>query len=404
MLTASLAEAVFAITFLVVATGRLPGFGIDRTGAALLGAAIMVGLGVVPLADAYRVVDWNTITLLLGTMMVVAHMKVSGFFGMVANAVAPRIRRPISLLALVMATSAVASAFLVNDTICLILVPLVLDLVQGAKRNPVPYLLGLAAASNIGSVATSTGNPQNIMIASFGHLGFAHFAAVLAPVSLASLAVAFLLVVVFYRHDFLGPPTLDIPQQMTEYNASLVLWTTVITIAMVVGFFTMTPIARPAILAGAILLLAPGSKARAIYAEIDWSLLVLFAGLFIVVAGAEKVLLTPDVLHGVEGLNLGSVPILAGVAAVLSNLVSNVPAVLLLRPFIEHLSQPEHAWLTLAASSTLAGNLTILGSVANLIVVQRAAERGIHVGFGTHLKLGVPLTLLTLAVAIVMLR
>ncbi len=280
--------------------------------------------------------------------------------------------------------------------------PLVLELTLTAKRDPVPYLLGLAASANIGSVATATGNPQNIMIASFSHIGYARFAGVLTPIALVGLIVAFALVVLFYRREFLGAARIELAQRLDAHHLPLVLGTTAVMMLMIVGFFTVSPIARPAILAGAVLLLAPGSKAYDIYREIDWPLLMLFSGLFIVVAGAEKILLTPDLLNWMNGLNLARIPVLSVVAAALSNVISNVPAVLVLRPFIAHLPRPETSWLTLAMASTLAGNFTILGSVANLIVVQKAAQQGIRIGFATHLRLGLPLTLISLAAGIAM--
>ncbi len=166
----------------------------------------MVALGVLPLDEAYRAIDWDTIVLLLGVMIVVAHLKLSGLFAALADAIAARVRRPLSLLLLVLVASSVLSAFLVNDTICLVLTPLVLDLTLRLKRDPVPYLLGLAMASNIGSVATITGNPQNIMIGSFSGIAYARFAAALAPVAVAGLALAAIGIVACYRREFFGSP------------------------------------------------------------------------------------------------------------------------------------------------------------------------------------------------------
>ena len=151
---------------------------------------------------------------------------------------------------------------------------------------------------------------------------------------------------------------------------------------------------------GALLLLTRRVKSARVYAEIDWSLLLMFVGLFIVLAGAEKALLTPAVKASVEQAGLTNVPILAVVTAILSNIVSNVPAVLVLAHFVRDLANPAHSWLTLAMASTLAGNFTILGSVANLIVVERARALGITIGFWDYFRIGAPLTLLTLAVGI----
>jgi Na+/H+ antiporter NhaD/arsenite permease-like protein len=401
------ALAVFVGTLFVVATGRMPGSRLDRTGAALLGAALMVALGVLPLAAAYRAIDWNTIALLLGMMIVVAYLKAGGLFVRLTGWVGRRVHRPAALMALVALVSAVASAFLVNDTVCLILAPLVLDLTLGMKRDPVPYLLAVATGANIGSVATITGNPQNIMIGSFSGIGYGRFAEMLTPIAVIGLVLALGLIAAFYRRELFGARLDPVPQRRRRPpHPRLALWVCLVLAAMILSFFLVAPVALPAIVAAAILLLTPGIKPARIYREIDWPLLVLFCGLFVVVAGAEKVLLTPALLREVAGLPLGQVPVLALVSAVLSNLVSNVPAVLVLRPFVAHLPHQETAWLTLAASSTLAGNLTILGSVANLIVVQKAAARHVTIGFWTYFKLGAPLTVLSLvaAVAVLMLR
>lgn len=395
---------VFVLTYLGVATGRLPGSRLDRAGVALLGAALMVGLGVMSLDEAYRAIDWNTIVLLLGTMIVVAHLRSSGAFETLIDMAAARVRRPLGLLALILGVSAVASAFLVNDTVCIVLAPAVLDLTRRLGRQPIPYLLGLAVSANIGSVATITGNPQNMIIGSASGIAYLDFALALAPVAAVGLVLAFLLLWRGHREElsgFLGPaPAVIRRRGLPRLNRISIL----VTLVMIIGFFVVDPVAKPAILAAAVLFLVGGVKPKRIYAALDWSLLLMFAGLFVVTAAIEKIALTPDMLARIAVLPLGTVPVLAAVSAVLSNLMSNVPAVLLLKPFIPQLAQPHAAWLCLAMASTLAGNFTIVGSVANIIVVEKAAQSGVVITLASYFRLGAPLTLLSLLAGIVILQ
>lgn len=401
---AAAAWVVFILTYLGVATGRLPGSRLDRAGVALLGAALMVGLGVVSLDEAYRAIDWNTIVLLLGTMIVVAHLRSSGAFEMLIDGAARRIKSPTGLLALLMAVSAVGSAFLVNDTVCIVLAPAVLELTQRLGRAPIPYLLGLAVAANIGSVATITGNPQNMIIGSASGLPYLDFALALAPVAVVGLVLAFAMLWFGYREGLRGVPAPPLRAVRRRRLPRLNRLSILVALAMIGGFFLVEPVAKPAILAAAILFLLGGMKPRRIYAAIDWSLLLMFAGLFVVTAAIEKIALTPAILARIAALPLGEIPVLAAVSAVLSNVVSNVPAVLLLKPFIGHLAQPETAWLCLAMASTLAGNFTIVGSVANIIVVEKAAQSGVVITQTSYLRIGAPLTLLSLFAGIVILQ
>ena len=257
------------MSYLALAIGRVPGLFIDRAGIALVGASLMVASGAITLPTAYQAIDINTIKLLLGMMIVVANLRLSGFFALRLPGAA-RVHRPIALLRGIVVVAGLSSAFLVNDAVCLVLAPLVLDLTLPLRRNPVPYLLAVAMASNIGSAATMTGNPRNMLIAA--------------------------------------------------------------TAAVIVLFFAGQPPAKAAIVVGALLLLTRRVKSTRIYAEIDWSLLLMFAGLFVITAGAGQALLTPDVLATVALLHLDKLPVLGAITAVLSNMVCNVPAVLFIRP------------------------------------------------------------------------
>jgi Na+/H+ antiporter NhaD/arsenite permease-like protein len=394
------AIAVFAASYLALAIGKIPGLAIDRAGVALVGACLMVASGALPLEDAYKAVDLDTLTLLLGMMIVVANLRLSGFFALANAWVMQRAHRPLLLLAAITLLAGGFSAFLVNDAICLVFAPLVLDLTLALRRNPVPYLLAVALASNVGSTATITGNPQNIMIGSVSHVPYTAFAEALAPVALAGLVLTVALVALTHRQEFTAGERLRARIPRVRPNRAVMLRALLGVGAMVVLFFAGQPPAKAAIIIGGLLLLTRRVRSERVYAEIDWSLLLMFAGLFIIVAGAQRALLTPATVAAVARLHLESVPVLGLVTAVLSNVVSNVPAVLVLKPFVAALPDQRRAWLTVAMAATLAGNFTVLGSIANLIVVQRAASRGVHIGFWLYFRVGAPLTLLTMAIGI----
>ncbi len=401
MIVTVAAVVIFLATYFVMAVGRLPGFQLDRAGAALLGAALMVAVGAISPAEAFASIDAATIALLLGMMVVVANLRLSGFFRLVTAWVSRHAGHPFVLLAGIVAVTGVLSAFLVNDAICLALTPLVCDVAVRMRRDPVPYLLAVAMSSNAGSVATITGNPQNMIIGSLSQLPYAHFALALSPVALASLLVVFVLIAVLFRAEFSSALPPHEPAHEVTYHRPLVLKSVAVLAAMIVAFFAGAPVAEVAVLGGAYLLLTRRVKPVKVYALIDWPLLVMFTGLFVVVAALEQAVLGPRAIAAIAGLDLSSVPVLALVTAVLSQLVSNVPAVLALRPFVAPLADPGHAWLVVAMASTLAGNLTIVGSVANLIVVEQARKAGIEISFRRYLVAGVPVALATLAIGTV---
>jgi Na+/H+ antiporter NhaD/arsenite permease-like protein len=256
----------------------------------------------------------------------------------------------------------------------------------------------VAMASNVGSTATITGNPQNIMIGSFSHIPYAKFALALGPVALVGLIVTMVLVALFHRAEFADAARLEAPRQRVDVNRVLMIRALLATLIMIALFFAGVVPAKAAIIIGGLLLLTRRVKSRRVYAEIDWSLLLMFAGLFIIVAGAQYALLGPEVIASVGRIHLDQVPVLSAVTAVLSNLVSNVPAVLMLKPFVDALKDYDTGWLVIAMASTLAGNFTMLGSIANLIVVQRAAVSGVTISFWDYFRVGAPLTIVTLAI------
>jgi Na+/H+ antiporter NhaD/arsenite permease-like protein len=333
-------------------------------------------------------------------MIVVANLRLSGFFGLVGVWVVTRARHPLALLGAIVLVAGVLSAFLVNDTICLVLTPLVLELVRRLGRDPVPYLLAIAMASNIGSVATITGNPQNMIIGNLSGLPYGGFAAALTPVAASGLVVAALLIALLHRREFWTRARLAAEPSALRHHRPLVVKSLAFTLAIMVLFFAGQPVAKVAIVGGALLLLTRIVKPEKVYAAINWPLLLMFAGLFIVVAAFERTVLTPERMAALGRLPLDDVPILTLATAVLSNLVSNVPAMLVLKPFVAGLADPQRGWLAVAMASTLAGNLTLVGSVANLIVAQGADAAGIRLGFWAYARVGVPLTLLTLLIGV----
>jgi Na+/H+ antiporter NhaD/arsenite permease-like protein len=395
-------STIFLLTYLALALGRIPGLRIDRAGIALVGAAAMLSCGVLSMHDAAKAVDYETIVLLFGMMVVVSYLRLAGFFGLATEWIASRFSGAFSLLAVTIALSGILSAFLVNDVVCVALTPLVLHLCQRLKRPPIPYLVGLATASNVGSVATITGNPQNIIIGTLSQISYLRFASRLAPVALIGLVINFAIVALVYRNSLREsgntiPQENDVPR--TRVYRPLLVKSIAVTLITVGLFFAGQPIALVALAAAGVLMLDRVRPDR-VYRSIDWPLLVMFAGLFVVVHAFEVNVVQTWGLERWHALLDSPVMMVSGLSVLLSNLVSNVPAVLLFKPLMAVMPQKELAWLALSMSSTLAGNLTILGSVANLIVVENARRAGTELGFLEYLKVGVPLTVLTTLVGV----
>ena len=357
----------------------------------------MIALGPLSLEEAFHAIDVDAIALLLGMMIVVAHLKVSGAFRALGGLAIEHAHAPLVLLVTVTALSGVLSAFLVNDAICLVMTPIVMQVVRALKRNPVPYLVATATASNCGSVATITGNPQNMVIGAVSRIPYPAFSAALAPVAAFGLFAVVAVVWLVFREEFSRDGGFTARLKPDRIHPGQVLKASLVCAGLAIAFFAGAPPSEAALLGGAILLFTRQIKPYRIYREIDGALLILFAGLFIVVAGAEKALLTPERVGMARSLSLDVPWRLSLFTTVLSNLVSNVPAVLILRPFIPALADPQRAWLVVAMASTLAGNLTLIGSVANLIVAERARVEGAPISFWAYFKVGLPLTLVTLA-------
>lgn len=392
------AWGVFFCSYFVFALGKFPGLKIDRPGAAIIGAVLMVAFRIMTAQEALRAIDFATIVLLFSMTLIVAHLHLGGFFEWVADLTVLRLNAR-QLLAALVFTSGILSAFLVNDVVCLVMTPFIIGVTRRLALEPLPYLLALATASNIGSVATITGNPQNMLIGSVSQIGYVDFLVHLGPVALVGLCLDWALIHWLYLRV---PParvtavatasqSLPHPPRMKPV---------VVLVFVLAGFLAGVPPALMAALGAAALLITRTTEPRLVYEEVDWGLLVFFVGLFIIVGGAERAGLTERLLQPFVTWNLQRIWVFSALTALLSNIVSNVPAVVLLKSLVPGFADPRLGWLTLAMSSTLAGNLTITGSVANIIVVERA-KPGVHIGFREYFRVGLPLTVLTLTWGII---
>ncbi|MGH7915316.1 MAG: anion transporter [Candidatus Binataceae bacterium] len=398
--------AIFAFTYFVFAVGNFPGLKLDRTGAALAGGLLMVVTGALSESEALAAIDFHTLLLLLGMMIIVANLRISGAFALVARWLLERARSGYGLLAMTVLASGVLAAFFINDVVCLSLAAPLIEVARILEIDAAPLLLALATGSNIGSVATITGNPQNMIVAGFAGIGYSAFAIRLAPVALAGLLVDYVVIAWLYRgrlSRIRRRNDLDLPAPPPERRYHLVK-SSIVAAAVLLLFAMGYPTHLVALGGGAALLFTRRTQPRSIYEQIDWTLLVMFAGLFIVVRGVEITGLLKELMQAAGPQGLKNVAVLSVAAAVLSNLVSNVPAVLLFKPIYPQIRQGMSTGLALASASTIAGNLTLIGSIANLIVVEQAQREGIKIGFVDYLKVGLPVTIITLAIDIAWLR
>jgi Na+/H+ antiporter NhaD/arsenite permease-like protein len=388
------AYAVFLGSYLVFALGKFPGMKIDRPGAGVIGAVLMVAFRIVQPGDALRHIDFSTIVLLFSMMLIVAYLHLAGLFDWITHLVVTRLQ-PHHLLPTVIFTSGVLSAFFVNDIICLVMVPFVLTATRRMGVGPLPYLLAVATASNIGSVATITGNPQNMLIGSFSGIQYLDFALHLGPVAVVGLLLDWLLIHALCARAGNPDPITDLPDPVEAVDRSQLVKPGIVMLMVMAGFLAGLPPALVAAFGAAVMLITRSREPRLVYEQVDWGLLVFFVGLFIIVGGAESAGLTRRLLGFTNRWNLHHPAIFAVVVAALSNLVSNVPAVMLLKSLVPGFANPHTGWLVLAMASTLAGNLTITGSVANIIVVERAKDIA-PIGFWQYFEVGLPITVATL--------
>ncbi|MBP5974916.1 anion transporter [Brasilonema sp. CT11] len=380
---------VIILTYIGLGLGYLPGLRMNRATIAIVGAAALMALGVLDLRAAWSAIDYQTLIFLFGMMVISANLAASGFFQLAVDYTIRRIHNPFGLLVVLTFGSGILSALFLNDTIALILTPLVVGLTQLLNLNSVPYLLALAGATNLGSVATLSGNPQNILIGSFSKISYLDFAKALTPLALLGLAIQVGLLCWLYPEVRSLRPYQKVEPPRYRIFKPLLVKSLLITTALLVAFLVGIPTAEATLIAAGLLLITRRLKPERVLQKVDWDLLLMFCGLFILTEGVQK-------LGSLEWFaRFVNHPLsILGVTALLSNLVSNVPAVLLLHHLIPHPDM--RTWLLLAAASTLAGNLTLLGSVANLIVAEAVAKQGHRLTFGEHLRFGLPLTAITL--------
>jgi Na+/H+ antiporter NhaD/arsenite permease-like protein len=387
--------AVFAITYVLISIRRLGSLPLGRPGAALVGAVAAVAFGVVPVREALSAIDGNTILLLFGMMGMGAFVELDGVPERLLAVISRRVRTRHGLLALVIWGAGIAGALVTNDAICVLGAPFVVALVRRYDLPAAPYVIGLATAANTGSVATLVGNPQNMLCASLGHLGYRQHLVIMLPVAILGLALNHALIAWFHRKELVGDLTADGGRESVVNRATAVTLATIAgtTALYLVGF----DLAWTAVGGLTLLLLAHRRDANDVWPRIEWPVLIFFSSLFIVVRGLVD--------SGAAGWLFARFPLwpehaswarLSSIFLVGSNVVSNVPFILVVEAPMRDLPNPVRGWELLAMASTFAGNLTLLGSVANIIVAERAREVG-GLGFWTHLRVGLPLAAITTA-------
>ncbi len=399
--------AVFLVVYVGMILGGLPFLQLDRTGVALLGAIAMISFGAMDLQEAAAAVHLPTLILFFSFMVLSAQMRLGGFYGWVTQGIATLPLAPPKLLGALILVVATLSAVFSNDIVCLACAPVLVDACVKRRLDPVPYLLALACAANLGSAWTLIGNPQNMLIGQTLGLSFAgYFVEAALPVALG-LLVTWALIAWQARgqwtRDELTPTT---PATGRERDPAPQLdpWQTakglLVAVALLLAFlFAPWPREHVALTAAGLLLMSRRLHSNRMLGLVDWELLVLFIGLFVVNHALQRTGLPSAIAADLAaaGLDLQQLAPLFGATFLLSNTVSNVPAVMLLLPLAKHAM----AGPLLALVSTLAGNLLIVGSIANIIVVDAAARRGIRIDWRRHARTGIPVTFATLAICAV---
>lgn len=386
---------VFVLVFIGLILGNLPGLALDRTGIALLGAIAIIVMRELSIQDAVTSIDVSTIAILFSFMIISAQFYYSGFYTYISDRVERWSVSPQYLLLLIIFITGLSSAMLINDIVCLAMTPLIVRICMRKRLNPIPFLLGLACASNIGSALTLIGNPQNMLIGQMLHIPFAKYTLIaLVPCLLGLFVTWFVIVLVSHRkweHE----------KKEIEYeNPQFDQWQStkgVLAIAALLFIFFVFDIPREhvSLAAAGFLLLSRQMASQKMLGFIDWQLLVLFIGLFIVNGEFQKTGMM-QMLMDYLGFNhhTESPPVIFVTSVVLANVISNVPSVMLLLPF----AKSDYMGSLLALSSTLAGNMFIVGSLANIIVVTQAANLGVHINWKKHLAVGMPVALISLGI------
>lgn len=402
---------IFTITYIGIIFTRLPKMNIDRPSAAFFGAVSMVLFGVISFEEAVYAIDYNTISLLLGMMIIISTLELDGFFGWIAAKTLRFAYAPIRLLVLLTWTTGIASAFLVNDAVVLLFTPVIIGICKSLKINPIPYLIAEILSSNVGSVMTITGNPQNMLIGINSGISYGDFLLYLFPVSIIGMVIIVYCVKWFYPSEFKLNRQFDrelilseILKSTKDINYGSMRNSIVVFLLVIVMFFLSKPLqlSIPMIaLTGASLILIFGKiKPSVIIRKVDWVLLLFFASLFVVVFGIEKVGLLQNILQKVTlEANATGVAAIHGISLIGSQIVSNVPFTIVMLPLMK-VANTDLLWLALASASTLAGNATIIGAMANLIVIESAETRGVKIRFLEFFRIGIAVTIVSLIFSI----
>jgi Na+/H+ antiporter NhaD/arsenite permease-like protein len=389
---------ILILTLLVFAVGKSPIFRVDRAGIAIIGAVLTV-VTELTFEQAVAAVDFKTIVLLFSMMIITSYLNLSGFFQLIGNFLMSRLHTRKQLLLTVILGTGILSAFFINDIVCLLFTPVVILICRRLELNPLPYLLGLAAASNIGSVATLIGNPQNILIGSLSGLSFTWYMALAAPLALVGLFLDYLIIIRIYEEELKGSLAVGLP--LTGITHRYLIGKGLIVVFLVLsGFLAGFEPAMTAGLGAAYLLITRRLKPNKVYAGIDFNLLVIFSGLFVIIGGVEHSGLLKWLVSTEFSRNWQSLPLFAALTVILSNVVSNVPAVMLLK-FLIPADSASVWWAGMAVFSTLAGNLTLTGSIANLIVAELAKKQNIKITFAAYFRVGFPLTVIMVLFSLV---
>lgn len=391
---------IIIITLAGIALGSLPKLRMNRATIALVGATALIIIGALNLEDAYKAIDINTIILLFSMMILNINLRLSGFFKIITSKIISLANTPKQLLALIIFSAGLLSALFLNDTIVIMFTPLILDITFSLKRNPIPYLIALATSANVGSVATIVGNPQNMIIGIFSKISFVDFALRLTPIALIGLIIIWLIIIGIYREEFKKEKLITHVEEDYRVFHPLLIKSIIVLLIMFTAFNLGFPVSLSALSGAALLLITRRIKPERVFVEINWSLLVFFIGLFIITHTINQYFISS--ISSLESYSFTGnfISDFSIVSAILSNIISNVPAVLILSPAVFKIPNPETVWLALAMSSTFAGNLTLIGSVANLIVAESAKKRGVKLEFYEYLKVGLPVTLITLILGI----
>ncbi len=393
---------IFIITYIGIIFTRLPKVNIDRPSAAFTGVVAMIVFGVISFEDAIKSIDFNTITLLLGMMIIVSTLKIEGFFSLIASKTISYSHSRNKLLIIIVFITGIASAFLVNDAVVLLFTPIIISICRKTNLNPIPYLIAEILSSNIGSTMTITGNPQNMLIGISSNITYLDFLIKLLPISIIGMIIIVFVVKLFYRKHFQDKSTLEFITDY-QYDFNKMRISVLIFLLVILGFFfgKILSLSIPiiALIGASLILLFGKAKPSSVIKDVDWVLLLFFACLFILVSSIQSLGLLDRFINIELNENLSGIVGLHSLSLVMSQILSNVPYTVLMTPLMEVVNN-ENLWLALASSATLAGNATIIGAMANLIVIESSEKENVKISFWEFFKIGIITTIITLLLSI----